>query len=147
MEIQRIIDTYFLDKNLADQSTDKRPLYQPVFGHPEYDSIVQNNNYQDRINAIAEIIKQYQEQTPQKVIRILDIGAAEGFIDFCLKKIFGDTISITCYEQNLGSVELSNALNKENNYNISFNKVTLCNYELVNNIQNILHIKIYINNK
>lgn len=126
MNVQQIMDTYF--------AGNCRPLYQPIFGHPEYNARVNSLDNDERVQTLSKLIRQFQTKTGKKEIHILDIGSAEGYIDLCLKKEFGDDVKITCYEQFEHSVELSKAINDEFGFDISFNNSPKSNLEFANNL-------------
>ena len=71
MNVQEIINTYFSSESGC------RPLYQPVFGHPELNTIVENLDYEEKIATLFKLIKQFQTQTGKKIVHIFDIGSAE----------------------------------------------------------------------
>lgn len=103
--------------NKIDYCIKKVPeLYQRIYKHPEYD----NNSSRicdDRGELIVKIIREYQRISEKKEIKILDVGCAQGYYCFLLKEQGYD---ITGIDYNIDNIELCQAINEENNFNITF---------------------------
>ena len=122
MNLDEYIRNYYsIDDNNA-KISGKRLLYQPIYHHPEFNSINKAEDYEEKIDLIYTIINNYHKKLKKNKIKILDIGSAEGYIDFILKEKLGDKVEIICYEKYVGAINICNEIKKETNLSIEFNK-------------------------
>lgn len=79
-------------------------LYQPLFGHSEFDSLAKRNCY-DRLDSIKKVYSALSEKL-QRPLRVLDLGCAQGFFTFHLANLGGiitavdsDVVNVKCCER------------------------------------------------
>jgi len=113
MEIQEIISNSFNQKN-------QRELYHSLYNHPEFVSLVSNSDIKEKVELIIDLIRQYMNTTNKEQVKILDVGSAEGYIDFCIKEILGNKVKITGVESFEPSVQISQLINKEMDWDLEF---------------------------
>ncbi len=91
-------------------------LYQPVYGHPEFDNPAQRN-CRDRLEHIYKVYDALEKEL-QRPLRVLDLGCNQGFISFSLAARGGVVTGIDSEELN---IKFCNLLSEENpNLNVKF---------------------------
>lgn len=90
-------------------------VYQPIFGHKEYD--VTSRNCLDRLEEISEVIKSLNGDEG-KQIRILDLGCAQGFFSLSLAELGYDVTGVDFLEENINVCKF--LANENSQYDIKF---------------------------
>ena len=137
-----LINTMFLsiseckECNVAQLVSQLPQIYQLIYNHPDLtDEKTVQRICVDREREIISLVEKYLSLTKKKYRTVLDIGCSQGYFCFKLKEHFGDKVQITGIDIDQKNIDLCNALNKENNFDIKFVKETL-NNDFVNNIKN-----------
>lgn len=84
-------------------------LYQPIYGHPEFDGMAQRN-CRDRLEHICKVYDALEKEL-QRPLRVLDLGCNQGFISFTLAARGG---AVTGIEVDETRVKFCNLLAEEN---------------------------------
>jgi SAM-dependent methyltransferase len=85
-------------------------LYQPVFGHPEYDGQA-SRSCGDREARIVEMIRLVQETLGRRELRVLDIGCAQGYYSLVAAR---EGCRVTGIDYDAKNIALCRALAAEN---------------------------------
>lgn len=96
-------------------------IYQRIYRHPEYDD-KSSRVCDDREKLIVDIVRQYQEATGEKAVRVIDIGCAQGYYCFKLAELGCSVCGIDFNESN---IDLCRALNEESGSGVDFQCVSL----------------------
>lgn len=87
-------------------------VYQPIFGHPEYEATASRQCH-DRLVCVKAVVIAL-EQALERPVRVLDLGSAQGFFSLSLAAHGATVVGIDFLAEN---IRISNALAEE--FNIS----------------------------